>query len=401
MRASGYIGSIVAALVGLLIATSPWGVAPAHTPPGSPTGLLPPWPIFRVAIALNEFFEAAAVATRPPPVQVKTLATSYWQSEIAYSLTKSGIIDAVGAERSTCAAVATKLGLVEDFTCRMMDAGASLLLLSASDGVYSLAGAGDMLRTDHPGSLRSFMLMINEESKASWRAAGTKSLKSGISGFKQHYGAEFFDWHSRMNHGRQMSQFDAAMKSFSAEISGSLLIDWKPPKRDALLCDVGGGVGHMLIAMAEHWPETSGIIFDLPPVVKRAAKAVESAGLAGRVRTKGGSFLKKLPRELNQCDGAVHALDRTRVQPVWPHLVCCYSRCYSPRCRRIDSRSHSLLHEVHPTRLGRRALCGHPQEHRRRRQARRQSRDHRLHPRRRRREHGDEQAHDGHQYDGE
>ena len=26
--------------------------------------------------------EAAAVATRPPPVQVKTLATAYWQSEI-------------------------------------------------------------------------------------------------------------------------------------------------------------------------------------------------------------------------------------------------------------------------------------------------------------------------------
>jgi len=60
--------------------------------------MLPPWPIFRVAIALNEFFEAAAVATRPPPVQVKSLATAYWQSEISYSLTKSGVIDAIGAK---------------------------------------------------------------------------------------------------------------------------------------------------------------------------------------------------------------------------------------------------------------------------------------------------------------
>ena len=116
----------------------------------------------------------------------------------------------------------------------MMSAGASLKLLSATPtGVYTLSDAGDLLRTDHPGSLRSFMLMINEESKESWRAAGTKSLETGTSGFKQHSG---------IGHGRQMAQFDSAMKSFSAEISGSLLVDWEPPTSEAVVCDVGGGV---------------------------------------------------------------------------------------------------------------------------------------------------------------
>ena len=116
--------ALVAVLVGYLIGTSPAGVTPPTTPPGSPTGMLPPWPIFRVAITLNEFFEAAAVATRPPPVQVKTLATAYWQSEISYSLTKSGAIDAVGVEGSVaCEDVAAKLKLVPDFLCRMMRAG--------------------------------------------------------------------------------------------------------------------------------------------------------------------------------------------------------------------------------------------------------------------------------------
>jgi len=303
MRPVSYVGCGVAALIGILVVTSPSGVSPAHTPTGSTTSLLPPWPIFRVAIALNEFFEAAAVATRPPPVQVKALATAYWQSEVSYSLTKSGIIDALGAESATCAATAKKLGLVEDFACRMMSAGASLKLLSATPtGVYTLSDAGDLLRTDHPGSLRSFMLMINEESKESWRAAGTKSLETGTSGFKQHFGSEFWDWHSGIGHGRQMAQFDSAMKSFSAEISGSLLVDWKPPTSEAVVCDVGGGVGHMLIAIASHWPETSGVVFDLPAVAKRAAEALEGAGLTDRVRTIGGSFLKPLPKELSQCD---------------------------------------------------------------------------------------------------
>jgi hypothetical protein len=99
----------------------------------------------------------------PPSQDARHLA--YWQSEISYSLTKSGIIDQLGKAPSKCAAVATALGLVSDLTCRMMSAGEGVKLLSAADdGTYSLTGAGDMLRADHPGSLRDFMLMINEES---------------------------------------------------------------------------------------------------------------------------------------------------------------------------------------------------------------------------------------------
>jgi len=303
MRASAHIGAI--ACVVLLVTLQPGGVSTPYTPPGSPTANLPPWPIFRVAVALNGFFEAAAIATRPPPVHVKTLATSYWQSEIAYSLTKSGIIDAVGAVAggSTCGAIAEKLSLVEDFTCRMMAAGSSLRLLSASSaGIYTLAGAGNLLQSDHPGSLRSFMLMINEESKDAWRAAGTKSLETGASGFKERFGKEFWDWHGGRGNGRQMAQFDAAMKSFSAEISGSLLLDWAPPKADAVVCDIGGGVGHMLMAIAEHWPNTTGIVFDLPPVARRADAALQDAGLSERLRALGGSFLEPLPKALEICD---------------------------------------------------------------------------------------------------
>ena len=268
--------ALVAVLVGYLIGTSPAGVTPPTTPAGSPTAMLPPWPIFRVAIALNEFFEAAAVATRPPPVQVKTLATAYWQSEISYSLTKSGAIDAVGAEGGVaCEDVAAKLKLVPDFLCRMMRAGEGIKLLSTdAQGKYSLTPAGDMLRSDHPASIRSFMLMINEETKDAWRAVGTKSLSSGLSGFKAAFGKEFWAWHSEPSHATQMAQFDGAMRSFSVEMAGSLLVDWAPPAEDALVCDIGGGAGHMTAAMAHHYPKLKGIVFDLPPVAKRAKETL-------------------------------------------------------------------------------------------------------------------------------
>lgn len=150
--------------------------------------------------------------------------------------------------------------------------------------------------------MRDFMLMINEETKFAWRATGTIALKTGNSGFKEHFGKEFWAWHSGMGRERQMAQFDGAMKGFSSEISGSLLVDWAPPAKDATVCDIGGGMGHMLIALAEHWPQTTGVVFDLPPVAARAKANIESAGFAARLRTIGGSFMDELPAELAKCD---------------------------------------------------------------------------------------------------
>lgn len=116
------------------------------------------------------------------------------------------MIDAIGGGSVACSAVAKKLSLVEEFTCRMMSAGEGIKLLLSSDGKYSLTPAGALLRTDHPGSLRSFMLMINEESKDAWRAAATDSLRTGASGFQQAFGAEFWDWHSQAGRESKMAQ---------------------------------------------------------------------------------------------------------------------------------------------------------------------------------------------------
>jgi predicted O-methyltransferase YrrM len=305
MRCSVLVVAVFVGLIGVLVGTSPSGVTPPLMPSDSTVGMLPPWPIFRVAIAVNEFFEAAAWATRPPPVQIKSLATAYWQTEVSYSLTASGVIDAIGEKGGvSCTEVAARLSLKQDFLCRMMAAGVGIKLMSVDkDGLYSLTDASQLLRKDHPGSLRSFMLMINEEAKFAWRAVGTDSQKSGVSGFKAHFGQEWWEWHSASSNAGQMAQFDSAMKSFSAEISGSLLADWMPPNGGgSLVCDIGGGLGHMVVAMAKHYPNLTGVVFDQPAVAARAEKFVEAQGLSARIKSIGGSFLDGLPAALSDCD---------------------------------------------------------------------------------------------------
>ena len=66
---------------------------------------------------------------------------------------------------------------------------------------------------------------------------------------------------------------------------------------------IGGGAGHMVAAMAHHYPKLKGIVFDLPKVVASSAKdTLAELRVSDRVSTVGGSFLEPLPAALSSCD---------------------------------------------------------------------------------------------------
>lgn len=56
------------------------------------------------------------------------------------------------------------------------------------------------------------------------------------------------------------------------------------------ILDVGGGAGAFLIEAARRWPDFTGTVVDLPPVVALAAARITEAGLAHRLDTAGLDF---------------------------------------------------------------------------------------------------------------
>jgi hypothetical protein len=48
------------------------------------------------------------------------------------------------------------------------------------------------------------------------------------------------------------AQFDRAMQSMSGTPSGAFLSDWQPPHEDITFCDIGGGIGSMLVDVLLH-----------------------------------------------------------------------------------------------------------------------------------------------------
>ena len=70
------------------------------------------------------------------------------------------------------------------------------------------------------------------------------------------------------------------------------ILDAYPIAQHRRLLDIGGGEGVFIAAAAARAPNLALTLFDLPPVAARARLRLQSRGLAGRVVTVGGSFLR-------------------------------------------------------------------------------------------------------------
>ena len=115
------------------------------------------------------------------------------------------------------------------------------------------------------------------------------------------------------------------------------------------LLDVGGGEGAFLGAALQATPGLSGIVFDLPPVAERARAALGAAGLGGRARAVGGSFLDDLLPE------GADAVSLVRV--LYDHDTPVVRRILSAAIRALPPGGRLILSEpmsggARPTRAG-------------------------------------------------
>ena len=323
--------AIVVVVIGIILATSPRGVTPPHVPDGSFTALVPPWPIFNVAVSINTFFVTLARLTTPPDVAAIELATSWWKSEVMYGLGYNGIFEVLGAAADglTCQEVATQLHLQDFVVCQYLNAGVELHVLAkkkataaASDETsssssssssstttaysYSLTSVGEMYLQE---KLYSFLMMINEEPQEAWRKVSTEVIQSGqMSGWQARFGTDVWTYYKA--HPAKNAQFDRAMASLGPGPTGAMLLDWNPANfghgedatRNLTLCDIGGGFGHVLAHVLKHYPNMKGLILDQPETAERANVYLKEQGVDDRVKAIGGSFFQPFPAQFSECD---------------------------------------------------------------------------------------------------
>jgi hypothetical protein len=176
---------------------------------------------------------------------------------------------------------------------RLLRALASVGLVEEDElAHFRLTPVGAYLRSDVPGSVRDFALMLNEPWHTRPWEGLVHSIETGEPAFDDAYGMGLWEYLSR--HAEEGMLFDAAMSGGSYDRANALLQSCDLSGVSTLV-DVGGGQGRLLaIVLAAH-PSMRGILFDRPEVVAAAGQFLQEARISDRCNVVAGDVFDSVP----------------------------------------------------------------------------------------------------------
>ncbi|HEY4030177.1 MAG TPA: methyltransferase [Caulobacteraceae bacterium] len=219
--------------------------------------------------------------TQPNPAEaILGLSTAYWASRCLHMAAELGVADVLGEEPQSAADLAAALGVQSGPLHRMLRCLSNHGVFELQDDLIRHNASSRLLRSGGQ-SLRPLAQMMGL--KMHWDAYGEmgRTLRTGEPGMAIVAGDLFGYFAAHPDEGRI---FDGAMtaKSF-AQIGPALAAyDFSGFRT---IGDIGGGAGHLLAAVLDQVPAAEGVLFDLPPVVERAAERAHP-----RIRYVGGDF---------------------------------------------------------------------------------------------------------------
>ncbi|MFC3996549.1 methyltransferase [Nocardiopsis sediminis] len=158
-------------------------------------------------------------------------------------------------------------------------------------GTFALTPLGHPLRSDHPRSVRSVLIM-NGTLLPLVLDGCRHTLRTGEPAFTAVTGEDIFD-HLARDPGHA-DVFDAAMAELTRVVLPAVLdaYDFSSVRR---VVDVGGGTGALLGAVLRAAPGATGVVLDTPHVADAARERMRAEGLADRATATGGDFFREVP----------------------------------------------------------------------------------------------------------
>lgn len=159
-----------------------------------------------------------------------------------------------------------------------------------AEGVFGLTAFGRTLCRDTPASAHSSALLVSGVVGAVW-ARLPQTVRTGEPVFRDIFGAEFFEYLEKESEVRAAFG-DSQAQGLALELDEVLsALDLG----SSVIVDVGGGDGAFLIEALKRFPDSSGIVFDLPGTAALAERKVAEAAMAGRCTVVAGDFFDRVP----------------------------------------------------------------------------------------------------------
>ncbi len=197
-----------------------------------------------------------------PADLVADLAKAHIAARCLHVIAECGAADAIGDDGATPAEIAPHTALDADALDRMLRLlAAHGVFTHAADGRYAHTPASRLLRSDEPGSLRSYVRMTGLP--AFWDRF-TELPRTARAGRGQHDMASLVDYFAA--HPDEASIFNAAMVSKSRTVLPAVAAAYDFASF-ATIADIGGGRGHLLKVILERTPAAQGVLFERPHVI--------------------------------------------------------------------------------------------------------------------------------------
>jgi hypothetical protein len=228
-----------------------------------------------------------------PAQQVMQVATSYMATTALYAALELKLPDALASGPQSAAQLAALSGAMEDPIFRVLRLLASLgLCEETAPRTFALTPAGQLLRSDVPGSLRNIAYMVSDPTHFQIYANVMHSMKTGRPATEYTWGMPPFEYLAR--NPAYAKVFNDAMTSFSAPI-GNAALEAYDFSGIGTLVDVAGGHGEILMLILKAHPTMRGIVCDLEHVVEGATPRIAAAGLSDRMRAVPCDFFASIP----------------------------------------------------------------------------------------------------------
>ena len=233
----------------------------------------------------------------PPPQAVLTqMAMSFIVSQAISVAAKLYIADHLNDGAKTIDELAGLTETDAPSLYRLMRGLASAgVFQKDADGRFSNSPLSEVLRSDHPESIRGAVHMIGDHEH--WASHGNmlQSVKTGEIAFNYTFGMPVFPYFAE--HPEVAEVFDNAMTSFSATIANAVAATYDFSEAGTI-ADIGGGHGLLLETVLKTAPNARGILFDQPQVVE-GAKVSEPSNKSQRRFFQGNSRRSRyLPDEI-------------------------------------------------------------------------------------------------------
>lgn len=241
--------------------------------------------------------QPTAEQSPPPQGVIMQMVMGAWVTKVIAEVTRLGVPDLVkqrgamnAAEMVTAGGIhATPIALE-----RVLRACASLgVFTEDATGKFGPTQLSDVLTSDSPASVKKLV----EAMGGPWYRAWAELLESIVSGEPQARKVFGMEWWDYLNaNPKELENFAEAMKSNSLNSLRGVLenCDFKDVEKVA---DIGGGFGHLAVALLEKYPTLQAAVVDVPDLIRLAKERfpVQNQAVANRLEYVGGDMFDSVP----------------------------------------------------------------------------------------------------------